>query len=36
VLRGAGEAVAARDVHLSFHDGAVAAVVGRRIAEETR
>ncbi|HEU4365876.1 MAG TPA: exodeoxyribonuclease VII large subunit [Candidatus Krumholzibacteria bacterium] len=34
VLRGAGEALDARDVQLSFHDGAVSAVVNERLVKE--
>lgn len=34
LLKGAEEALAARDVRLSFHDGAVSAVVNERLAKE--
>ena len=34
VVRGAGEALDARDVQLSFHDGAVSAVVNERLVKE--
>jgi exodeoxyribonuclease VII large subunit len=36
LLRGAGEALAAGDVHVAFHDGSVAARVAARVDEEAR